>query len=728
MSIVFNEEKKIFNLSTENSSYIMGLAADSILTHIYYGKRVDGIPNLSGIYTDIRTKNSVPQYDTDYPGICTGALYQEYPTFGSTDFRNPALKAVYADGTKITRLIYANHKIYAGKPALAGLPAVYTESDDEAETLEITLKDKYSDMSVVLLYTIMKGYDAIIRSAKIVNGGKDRIKIHSALSASFDCDNTGFELTYLSGDWTRECHIKTQELTGGKFTVESLRGASSHAYNPFIALNENGADETKGEVFGLNLVYSGNFTAGTECDDENLRAFIGINPFDFCWNLEAGESFQTPEAVMVYSDNGFGKMSRTYHKLYRTRLCRGKYRDSKRPVLINNWEATYFDFNEDKIVEIAKKASECGVELMVLDDGWFGVRNNDWCSLGDWFVNTDKLPSGITGLAEKVNALGMKFGLWFEPEMVSPDSDLYRAHPDWCIHTKDRKRSEGRHQLILDLSRQDVCDYIVEVVSNILKTANIGYVKWDMNRNMSEVGSALLDEEHQGEVPHRYMLGLYSVMERITSAFPDVLFESCASGGGRFDPAIMYYMPQGWTSDDTDAVERLYIQYGTSLAYASSMMGAHVSAVPNHQVSRTTPIEMRGLCAMNGRFGYELNLATLTDTEIETVKKQIKTYHKYEDIIHKGDMYRLVSPFKTDAAAFEYISEDKNDVVLFYFNIKGTPNMIPRRVKLEGLEADALYKNTENGEIYSGATLMNMGLTFARNGDNISVFMAFEKI
>lgn len=728
MHIKFDEKKKIFSISTEHSSYLMGLSADGILTHIYYGKKVDEAPELSGVYTDKIKKAFAPVYDKAFPGITTAGTYQEYPTFGSTDYRTPALKAEYADGTKITRLVYEGHRIYSGKPSLSGLPAVYAYSGDEAQTLEITLKDKYSDMSVVLIYSVIKGFDAIMRSAEIVNGGAERIKLYSALSASLDCYNSGFELTYLSGTWARERHIKRIPVSFGNFAIGSKRGASSHILNPFMALSDKGADERRGEVYGFSLVYSGNFTAGAEADDDSVRMYMGINPFDFCWVLEPGGSFQTPEAVLVYSDSGFGEMSRTYHRLYRTRLCRGKYRDAARPVLINNWEATYFNFNEEKILNIAKKASECGIELMVLDDGWFGKRNSDNSSLGDWTVDYDKLPGGIDGLAKKVNALGMKFGLWFEPEMVSPDSELYRRHPDWCLHVKNRSRSESRNQLVLDLSRKDVCDYIVGAVSDILKSADISYVKWDMNRNMSEVGSALLDGEHQGEVAHRYILGLYSVLEKLTADFPEILFESCSGGGGRFDPGMMYYMPQAWTSDDTDAVERLYIQYGTSLVYASSMMGAHVSAVPNHQVGRVTPFEMRGLAAMCGRFGYELDLSKLTGDEINQVKEQTAAYRKYEEIIHKGDMYRLLSPFESDGAAFEFISEDKSRVLLFYFNIKGTPCIPDRRVRLDGLEPEMYYRDTESGRIYSGAVLMNMGLLFPRGADNISRLLSFEKL
>lgn len=728
MSILFDSESKIFNITTNNSSYIMKVTIENILCHVFYGKKISGVPNLFDVYDEYAHKNYIPIYNDYKPEITTAEVYQEYPTYGSVDYRTPALKVEYEDGTKITRLEYSSHKIYKGKPKLQGLPSVYLHNDAEGETLEITLNDKYSDMQVILLYTIIEGYDAIIRSSKILNLGKNDIKLYSALSASIDCYNDSYNITYLSGHWARERHIKTVPISNGIFTIDSKKGASSHSFNPFMAISSVAATENDGEVFGYNLIYSGNFVSGVEADDDSVRTFMGINPFDFCWNLCPGDIFQTPEVVLVYSDSGFGEMSRTYHKLYRTHLCRGKYRDTTRPVLINNWEATYFDFNEEKILDIAKKAADCGIELLVLDDGWFGKRNNDNCSLGDWKVNFEKLPSGISGIAKKVNELGLKFGLWFEPEMISKDSDLYREHPDWCIHVPERFRSEARNQLILDLSRKDIQDYIVTSVSDILETANISYVKWDMNRNMTEVGSCFLNQNQQGEVTHRYILGLYDILERITSRFPNVLFESCAGGGGRFDPGMMYYMPQAWVSDDTDAVERLSIQYGTSLVYASSMMGAHVSAVPNHQIGRTTPLEMRGFVAMCGRFGYELDLSKLSDKDIEVIKQQITIYHKYEDIIHKADLYRLLSPFDEDCAAFEYISEDKNTILLFYFNIIGMPNILHRRVKLQGIETNSLYKNIENGEIYSGDVLMNIGILLERNYDNFSKFIVFEKI
>ena len=727
MSISFDSEKGIFSISTENSSYIMGITADEILTHIYYGAKVEAFPNISGIYTDSIIKCMGPSYNKENPYISTAGIYQEYPTFGSADYRVPALKAEYADGTNVTRLVYESHKIYGGKPALEGLPAVYTHSDEEAETLEITLKDKYSQMRVILLYSVIKGFDAVIRSAKIENCGNEKIKLRSALSASMDFYNSGFEITYLSGSWARERHIKTTDVTPGNFTVESRRGASSHVLNPFIAISETGANEKHGEVYGYSLVYSGNFIAGTESDDDSVRAYIGINPFNFCWTLEAEESFQTPETVLVYSANGFGEMSRTYHRLYRTRLCRGKYRDTSRPVLVNNWEATYFDFNEEKLLAIAEKAKQLDIDMLVLDDGWFGKRNCDNSSLGDWFCNTEKLAGGLKGLGEKLNAMGMKFGLWFEPEMISPDSELYRAHPDWCIHAEGRSRSQTRNQLVLDLSRSDVCDYIIKSISDVLNSAPIAYVKWDYNRNFSEMGSAALTPECQQEQAHRYILGLYSILEELNKRFPDVLFEGCSGGGGRFDPGMLYYMPQIWCSDDTDAVERIFIQYGTSIVYPAVTISAHVSACPNHQVGRTTPFKMRGDVAMSGQFGYEMDLSALSDEDLVSAKEQVAFYKKYRNVVQYGDMYRLVSPYENDGkfAAWQFI-KDKT-AILYTFNIKGIPSAALRRVKMQGLLPDAVYREEGTGREYNGEFLMNVGVVCECNQDYISTVSVFTK-
>ncbi|MDE7308674.1 MAG: alpha-galactosidase [Lachnospiraceae bacterium] len=718
MSITFDEREKVFHLTTKNTSYIMKVAKEKYLSHVYWGRKIKTPDMENAQLNRFISFDAVP--DTKDRGYSLDFVCQEYPVGCGTDYRIPAVQAVFSDGSRAVELIYDSYKITSGKPKLKGLPATYIEDASEADTLEIVLTDTLKSMKVVLMYTAYNEIDAITRSVRIINESSEQILLEKVMSANVDYETSDYDFVELSGAWGRERHIERNRLRSGIQSIESRRGASSHQLNPFFALASKNANEEYGEVYGFNLVYSGNFTAGVEVDQIfKARAYIGINDYDFSWVLESGESFQAPEAVMVYSSHGFGEMSRTYHRLYRKRLVRGKYRDAVRPILANNWEATYFDFNEEKILELAKTASELGIELLVLDDGWFGKRNSDNCSLGDWYVNKEKLPDGIGGLAEKVKEYGILFGLWFEPEMVSPDSDLYRAHPDWCIHIPGRERTECRNQLTLDLSREDVCEYIIKTVSQVLDEAEIGYVKWDMNRHMSELGSAGLPPERQKEMPHRYMLGLYHVMEEIVSKHPDVLFESCSGGGGRFDPGMLYYMPQTWTSDDTDAVERLYIQYGTSLVYPVSAMGCHVSAVPNHQANRMTSLSMRGDVAMSGNFGYELDLAAFTEEEKDEVRMQIKQYKDLRTFIQSGDMYRLQSPFEGNTTAWQFISEDGKDIFAAYFRILCEVNGGISRMKFTALEADAVYEvlGVNGGKRYSGDELMNIGLTVDLWGD-----------
>ena len=725
MSVSYDENNKVFNIKTPNTSYILAVFADKYLLNMYYGKRIDGFsPDFYNFPTKTQAFSSTRIGDTD---LSDNVLPTEYPCYGSADFRTPAFHAEYENGSSVTKLEYEGYEIFDGKKKLLGLPATYAENDNEAQTLEITLCDKLTGLKAVLSYSVFEDCDVIAKSVKIINGGTQAVNIKSALSSTVHLFDKKYDFVHLTGAWARERHIEKRPLTSGIMQIDSKRVSSSHFHSPFLALARPNATETEGEVYGFSLVYSGNHIEQTDTDAaDTVRVNIGINPFGFNWRLEPSETFQTPEVILTYSDKGFGKMSRTYHKLYRTHLVRGKYRDIERPVLINNWEATYFDFNEKKILNIAKKAKSVGVELMVLDDGWFGKRNTDNCSLGDWVADKNKLPSGIDGLANKVEALGMRFGLWFEPEMVSPDSDLYRSHPDWCIHIDGRERSMSRRQLVLDLSRQDVRDYIVEAVSNVLRSAPISYVKWDYNRNITEIGSAKLPPERQQELPHRYILGIYEVLERITSAFPDVLFEGCSGGGGRFDAGMLYYFPQYWTSDDTDAVERMYIQYGTSMVMPTSSMGAHISAVPNHQLGRTTPLSLRGNVAMAGQFGYELDLNTLSDEEITLVKEQIEKYKEIRETVHQGDMYRLKSPFEDRCCSWEFVKDNK--VVLMYYTTFGRCSSGKYCVKLQGLCEDAEYKDTNSGKTYSGSYLMNMGLFFENNKDFSSYVIVFERI
>ena len=729
-------EESTFYLETKASSYIFTVYDEKYLVHLHYGKRIGTVGQMERI-VDLDPRPGFMADNTAYFGmdgsraeqvVCAEVLPQEYPCYGHGDLRSPAFHAQYKDGNRITEFHYAGYRVFEGKKALKGLPATYAEPGDRVSTLEIDLKDELTGLCAVLSYTVFEEQDAIARSVRFENGGKDAITLQTVMSANVDFYGKDWDLTHLDGSWARERHIHKNPLTNGYQGIDSKRGASSHVHNPFIALSGRDAGEEHGDVYGFSLVYSGNFIAEADVDQLDMtRVRIGLHPFDFAWKLDAGDEFQTPEVVMVYSDAGFGKMSRRFHDLYRTRLCRGAYRDAPRPVLINNWEATYFNFNEEKILNIAKKAKSVGVDLMVLDDGWFGKRDLDDCSLGDWVVDRRKLPDGIDGLANKVVELGMQFGLWFEPEMVSPDSDLFRAHPDWCIHVANRRLSLGRRQLILDLSRQDVCAYIIDAVAAVLDSAPITYVKWDMNRNMTEMGSALLAPEHQAEFAHRYMLGLYHVMETLTTRFPQVLFEGCSGGGGRFDPGMLYYMPQIWTSDDSDAVERLFIQYGTSMVYPAGTMGAHVSAVPNHQVGRTASIKMRGDVAMTGQFGYELDLALLSDEELEAVRGQIQQYKKYRDIIHNGALYRLRSPFEGNNMALEYVSQDGNTVLLFYYTVLAKPNPAVERIQLRGLDTNANYILEESGAQFGGDRLMHLGLNLKDKEDFSSRVFVFKK-
>ncbi len=718
----------IFKIDTAHSSYVMALQ-NNILYHIYWGKKISAIERtFDAMFCDKGTSFSALDVDVRW-GRSSDLMPMEYPTYGSPDLRTPALHIRYADGTTATSLRYKSHEIIKGKPKLEGLPSTYIKENDDVQTLSITLSDDFRQIEVVLNYTCWYEYDAIARSTVIHNVSNSAISLLSACSTSFDMvDASNYDMLNLYGVWGRERTPERLPLRHGIQMIDSKRGASSHNQNPFLAILSKNCDENIGEVFGINLVFSGNFSAGIELDGyDTARVFMGINPFDFGYKIEQGESFYTPEAVQVYSNCGLGGMSRSYHGLYRSHICRGKYRDIERPVLINNWEATYFDFDEDKLVNIAKVAKQVGIELFVLDDGWFGNRNSDKGSLGDWKANLKKLPNGLCNLAKRINDLGMKFGLWLEPEMVSPDSDLYRAHPDWCLHINGRQSSLGRNQLTLDLSRADVREYIIGFICELLSTANIEYIKWDMNRNMSEIGSALLPSERQSEVAYRYILGLYEILETVTNKFPDVLFEGCSGGGGRFDAGMLYYMPQIWTSDVTDAEERLKLQYGTSIVYPFCTMGSHVSAVPNHQIFRTTPFEMRGNVALTGQFGYELDISKLSESEVDLAKKQVEFYKKYGSVMHTGDCYRICSPFDSDMSVIEFISKDKNTVLLNIASCSAKPNAPFKRIILKGLDEEAVYCIEDNGVKMSGSELCTIGIPFVNEKEHYSTILVFNK-
>ncbi|MCR8657094.1 alpha-galactosidase [Paenibacillus endoradicis] len=708
--ILYNEATRVFHLQSHDTSYAVKITNQGHVAHLYWGRKVSG-EYLDGLYQINIRPSFTPSTDLEQLEYSLDTLQQELPAYGDSDFRTPAYQFQLPNGSTVTDFRYESHEIINGKPKLDGLPSVYAEADDEAQTLLITLRDQLTNAVIVLSYTAFRDFSAITRSVQYRNEGTDVLNLNRALSMNIDMPGYNYEMLQLSGTWVRERYIHRRKLEPGMQSIESRRGSSSHVQNPFIALVSEGATEQHGDVYGVNFVYSGNFIAGVEVDPYlHSRLFMGINPFDFNWKLEAGETFQAPEVVLVHSHEGIGGMSRRFHDLYRSRLTRGEFRDKVRPILVNNWEATYFDFNEEKIEAIAQAGQELGIELFVLDDGWFGKRDNDTTSLGDWFVDRKKLPNGLESIVKKVRDLGLEFGLWFEPEMISPESELYRNHPDWCLHVDGRRRTEARNQLVLDLSREDVQNYIVETVSDVLSSAPITYVKWDMNRNMTEIGSALLPADRQRETAHRYMLGLYNVMERITTAFPHILFESCSGGGGRFDAGMLYYMPQTWTSDNSDAISRLKIQYGTSIVYPVSSMGAHVSAVPNHQVNRMTSLETRGNVALSGNFGYELDLSKFSDEEKELVKEQIELCKDIRPIVSFGDFYRLLSPFEGNETSWMFVSKDKTEAFVVFVKVLQEPNGAIGRFRLQGLDPNKSYRlEGQNGGVFAGDQLMYAG-------------------
>lgn len=714
MAIEFNDNK--FHIYNDEMSYVIEVSKQSDLLNLYYGARID--------------TESVSAPQTTPSGFCCcadninyslSAHAQEYPSSGASDFRSPAYEIETDKGLHTPELKYRSYEIVNGKPRIEGLPSVYTENGKEAQTLIITAADEVHGIEVKLYYTVFEALNVICRHSEIINASNTYMYLTNAQSVSLDFPAGEYEYIHLAGSYARERHIDRNTVHKGIQGFESRRGASGHTENPFLMFFDKGSNEDYGNVYGISLVYSGNHRFIMEREMfETVRVQAGINPFNFRFKLSKDETFVTPEAVMVYSPDGFAKMSHTFHKLYRTRLCRGKWRDKVRPILINNWEGTYFDFTKEKLLAIADAASKIGVELFVLDDGWFGKRDNDDCSLGDWYENKEKLGGTLCELAGEMNKRGLKFGLWFEPEMISPDSDLYRAYPDWAISVPNMEPHLGRQQLILDYTRKEVREYIIDRMTEILGGANIEYVKWDMNRNMSDVYSLNLSPDCQGEFYHRYILGLYDVLERITTAFPDVLFEGCSGGGGRNDAGMLYYMPQNWASDNTDATERLYIQYGGSMVYPASTVGSHVSAIPNHQTGRKSPLSMRGTVAMNGAFGYELDLSKLDEAELEEMKRQVEFYKRNRELVMKGDYYRLLDPFTSRYSAWMYVSEDKSCALVYYVVRKARVFNEIIYLKLKGLDENARY--SVDGETKSGRTLMNYGILMdnpERDGDNM---------
>jgi len=713
--IKVNETNFEFHLTNKSISYVFRVLENSKqLEHLYYGKNIHHSSSFDYlIERESRPANNL--YEDNHTSSFEHTK-QEYPSFGTTDFREPAFLIKNPAGDKITHFAYEDYTVLEGKPKIEGLPATYTELDSEAETLCIHLKDIYTDLKLNLYYTIYKDHPVITRRSEFINVGSQNHFLESAMSMSIDFPEDNFELLHLNGAWARENHVSREPLTVGKKSLSSARGASGPVNNPFLALVREETTEHSGEAYGFSFVYSGNFKAQVEVNTYNVsRVMMGINPFNFSWKLEPNETFSTPEVVMVYSDKGLNKMSQTYHNLYRSRLARGKWRDTDRPILINSWEATYYDFNEDKILDIAKQSAELGIELFVLDDGWFGQRDTDDGSLGNWTVDKRKLPNGLNVLSEKIHDLGMKFGLWFEPEMVSKDTKIFKENPNWVIHVPGKNVSHGRNQYILDFSNPDVVNNLFNQMDNILSDVKIEYIKWDMNRYISEAYSSHLNADRQGELFHRYILGVYSLFERLQEKYPDILFESCAGGGGRFDPGMLYYSPQIWASDDTDAIERLKIQYGTSMVYPLSSIGSHVSEIPNHQVGRNTPIETRANVAFFGTFGYELDITKLSSEEKNIVSEQIAFFKKYRTLIHSGNFYRLKSPFNSNEVGWMVVSQNRTEALIGYYQVLSQPNAPYERLKLKGLDENKKYKVSPGNEIRYGNDLENIGLLFSQN-------------
>ena len=722
INIFYNEKDKAFKLRANNTDYMMKVCEEGYLAHIYYGNKVPD-EDLTYLLRLDESPFTPATNDRDRASFMD-TLPFEYPCFGIGDYRESAFKIMDANGMSTCDLRYVSHKMYEGKPKLEGLPATFATEESGCSTLEITMYDKYADIEVVLIYTAFNKLDVITRSAVITNKGEKPFKITRALSACVDFDTDKMDMITLNGSWARERAVERCRLHHAKQLVDSCKGESSHQNNPFVALCDNNADEDKGEVFGFNFVYSGNFYAQAEVTQHKKTRFLmGINPLDFEWLLEKGESFTCPEVVMVHSDEGIGKMSRTFHDLYRNNLIRGEYKDKRRPILINNWEATYFNFDTDKLIDIAKEASKLGIEMLVMDDGWFGHRDADNSSLGDWFVYEKKLKGGLKYLVDEVNKLGMKFGIWFEPEMISPDSELYKAHPDWAIQIKGRPLTLCREQYVLDYSRKEVRDYVYGMMRKILDSANIEYIKWDMNRQLTEVGSTTLPADRQRELWHRYVLGVYDLMDRLTTDYPHILLENCSGGGARFDPGMLYYSPQIWCSDDTDAIERLKIQHGTSMCYPCSAMGAHVSDCPNHTVGRNTPFKTRGHVAMVGTFGYELDVTRIPQEDRDAIPAQIEEFNKFNKLVRTGDHYRIGNMFEDNTwDAWEFVAKDKSEALFEFVQVLARPNERSRRIKLKGLEPEAYYyEESEPDKKISGAALMNAGINIAKiwNGDGL---------
>lgn len=731
--ITYNEKQRTFKLDTPNTSYVIGIVdEEGFVGHAYYGRRLEDADVSYLMRTD--EPPFVPSRNNRERCSFYDCFPFEYPTGGVGDYRESCIGIRTKGGHTGAMLSYVSHEIFDGKPKLEGLPATFGD-EGECTTLRLVCEDAIVGMKVELLYTVFNDTDVITRSVRVTNTGKEHFYLTKVYSACLDMDNQDFDMVTLHGSWARERCIQRKTLGFGIQNVSSFRGESSHQDHPFLALVSKNANQESGEIYAMNFVYSGNFRAQAEVSQfDYVRMSMGIHPENFCWRLESGESFQSPEVVMVYTDKGFDDMTSSFHRLYRKHLIRGEYKDRKRPILINNWEATYFNFDTDKLLSIAREASKLGIEMLVMDDGWFGKRSSDDCSLGDWKVNEDKIKGGLKHLVDEVNKLGMKFGIWFEPEMISPDSDLYRAHPDWAIAIPNRTATQSRQQYVLDLSRNEVADYVYETVASVLRSANIEYVKWDMNRQLSDIGSFGLPADRQGELYHRYVLAVYGLQERLTSEFPHLLLENCSGGGARFDAGMLYYSPQIWCSDDTDAIERLKIQEGTALIYPLSTMGAHISDCPNHAIGRNTPFETRGIVALAGTFGYELDVTKIPQEDREMIPQQVAMYHKFNDLVREGDYYRIASYSQNKSFdCWQIVSGDKAKSLVTFVQVLNRPNFKSRRILLKGLDPDKRYTvSFENNKdikekVYSGDALMKAGILMPNPWGDFKAWLIYLK-
>ena len=710
MGIIYCEKDRTFTLQTKNTTYQMQVDRYGFLLHLYYGKKTDGCMDYLLTYYD-RGFSGNPYDAGEDRTYSMDTLPQEFPCYGNGDFRSTAFAVENADGSMSCDLRYKSHKIFDGKYNLQGLPAVYA-SEEEAQTLEILMEDPVTGVKVVLLYGVLPAQDIITRSVSVKNESSGKIYLNKIESASLDFLYGDYELLTFYGRHAMERNVQRVPVVHGTQKIGSVRGTSSHQYNPMMILAEKETTENKGNCYAMSFVYSGCFQGEVLKDQLNqTRMMLGLQGEAFRYPLETGEMFQAPEVILSYSSEGMNRLSQNLHHCIRQHICRGKYKEEIRPILINSWEAAYFDFTGDTIYELAKAAKEVDIDMLVMDDGWFGKRDDDNSGLGDWFVNEKKLGGTLGNLIKRINDLGVKFGIWIEPEMVSEDSDLYRKHPDWALTVPGRNPVRSRNQLVLDFSRKEVVDEIYDQICKVLDQGNIEYVKWDMNRSLMDVYSSVTRE--QGRVLHDYVLGLYDFLERLVQRYPNLLIEGCSGGGGRFDAGMMYYTPQIWCSDNTDAIDRLRIQYGTSFGYPVSVVGSHVSAVPNHQTGRKTPLHTRGVVAMSGTFGYELNLMKLSEEEKQEIREQIAEYKSYAPIIQNGLYYRLSDPTTEEICAWEFVHTDEKEQSKVLLNIVMQVihgNMTVNYVKLQGLEETAVYREEKSGKRYTGAALMYGGM------------------